>query len=197
MTDERRVVTVLFADVVDSTGLGERLDPEDLRALLSRYFEVAREVLISHGGTLEKFIGDAVVGVFGIPQAHGDDPKRAMDAALELRDRLRADAGLSGLKVRFGLGTGEVVTTRGQGADFFIGDAVNVAARLQQAGDDWMILATERTVRSAPAAFEVGPLRQIEVKGRTASVPAYDVRSRRGRQQPGLRSRLPFRGRAD
>jgi class 3 adenylate cyclase/tetratricopeptide (TPR) repeat protein len=197
MTDERRVVTVLFADVVDSTGLGESLDPEEVRALLSRYFEVAREVLTSHGGTLEKFIGDAVVGVFGIPQAHGDDPKRAIDAALELRDRLRTDSQLSGLKVRFGLGTGEVVTTRGQGADFFVGDAVNVAARLQQAGGEWMILATERTVRSAATAFEVGPLRQIEVKGRTAPVAAYEVRSRRQRQQQRPGSRLPFRGRAD
>ena len=197
MTDERRVVTVLFADVVDSTGLGESLDPEEVRVLLGRYFDIAREVLSSYGGTLEKFIGDAVVGVFGIPQAHGDDPKRAIDAALELRDRLRTDSQLSGLRVRFGLGTGEVVTTRGQGADFFVGDAVNVAARLQQAGDEWMILATERTVRSAATAFEVGPLRQIEVKGRTASVPAYEVRSRRHRLQKVSGPRLPIRGRAD
>jgi class 3 adenylate cyclase/tetratricopeptide (TPR) repeat protein len=197
MTEERRVVTVLFADVVDSTGLGETRDPEEVRALLGNYFEVAREVLTEYGGTLEKFIGDAVVGVFGIPQVHGDDPKRAVDAAIELRDRLQSDDRLNELKVRFGLGTGEVVTTRGQGADFFIGDAVNVAARLQQAADAWKILAAERTVRSAAGAFEVGALLQLEVKGKTGRVAAYEVHGRKERREEAPGTRLLFRGRAD
>jgi class 3 adenylate cyclase len=197
MTEERRLVTVLFSDVVDSTRLGESLDPEDLRGLLSRYFDVAREVLTAYGGTLEKFIGDAVVGVFGIPQAHGDDPQRAIDAAMELRDRLRADDQLSDLKVRFGIGTGEIVTTRGAGADFFIGDAVNVAARLQQGAGPWQIIAAERTVRSAAEAFDVGPLQQLEVKGKGAPVAAYEVRARRERREQRRRAQLPFRGRSD
>lgn len=197
MTEERRLVTVLFSDVVDSTRLGENLDAEDFRGLLGRYFEVAREVLTAYGGTLEKFIGDAVVGVFGIPQAHGDDPTRAIDAAMELRDRLRADDQLSDLKIRFGIGTGEVVTTRGAGADFFIGDAVNVAARLQQGAGAWQIIAAERTVRSAAEAFDLGPLQQLEVKGKAAPVAAYEVRARKERREQRRRTRLPFRGRAD
>ena len=91
MTEERRLVTVLFADVTGSTALGESLDPEDLRALMARYFAVARGVVTANGGTLEKFIGDAVMAVFGLPVAHGDDAERALDAALELRDRVRDD----------------------------------------------------------------------------------------------------------
>ena len=196
MTEERRIVTVLFADVVESTALGENLDAEEVRSLLSRYFDVANQVLTAYGGTLEKFIGDAVVGVFGIPQAHGDDPKRAIDAAMELRDRLRADDQLNDLKIRFGIGTGEVVTTRGAGADFFIGDAVNVAARLQQGAGAWQIIAAERTVRSAAEAFDLGPLQQLEVKGKTAPVAAYEVRGRKESRKQGRRQ-LPFRGRSD
>ena len=122
------MVTVLFSDVVDSTALAENLDPEDVRTLLARYFEVANQVLTEHGGTLEKFIGDAIVGVFGIPQVHGDDTKRAVDAAIELRDRLQKDDRLRGLQVRFGLGTGEVVTTRGSGAE--LGAPCSLGVRL-------------------------------------------------------------------
>src|SRR5687767_2840734 len=91
MTDERRLVTVLFADVTGSTALGESLDPEDLRALLGRYYAIAKDVVTAHGGTVEKFIGDAVMAVFGLRQAHGDDAARAVAAALELRDRVRSD----------------------------------------------------------------------------------------------------------
>jgi class 3 adenylate cyclase/uncharacterized protein len=197
MTEERRVVTVLFADVVESTALGEHLDAEEVRSLLSRYFAVAQQVLTEYGGTLEKFIGDAVVGVFGIPQAHGDDPRRAIEASLVLRDRLRADQQLDGLELRFGLATGEVVTTRGGGADFFIGDAVNVAARLQQAASAWQILAGERTVRSYVGLFEVGPLLRLEVKGKAGPVPAYEIRGRAGDRRQTRRGRLEFRGRQD
>ena len=197
MTEERRVVTVLFADVVESTALGEHLDAEEVRALLSRYFEASRQVLTSYGGTLEKFIGDAVVGVFGIPQAHGDDPRRAIEASLELRDQLRADQQLDGLEIRFGLATGEVVTTRGGGADFFIGDAVNVASRLQEAADAWQILAGERTVRSSGGVFEVGPLLRLEVKGKAGPVAAYEIRGRADARRQGRHGRLPFRGRED
>src|SRR5574341_2556411 len=113
MAEERRIVTVLFADVTGSTALGETLDPEDVRALLTRYYNIAREVVTAHGGTLEKFIGDAVMVVFGLPQAHGDDAQRALSAALELRDRISQDVILrERLPVRLGVNTGEVVATR-------------------------------------------------------------------------------------
>src|SRR6188474_917076 len=112
MTEERRLVTVLFADVTGSTAMGEALDPEDLRALLARFYGIAREVVASHGGTLEKFVGDAVMAVFGLPTAHGDDPARAIDAGLELRDRVRQSPDLGDrLPIRVALNTGEVVAS--------------------------------------------------------------------------------------
>jgi class 3 adenylate cyclase len=85
MPEERKLVTILFADVTDSTALGDALDPEDVRALMGRYYEHARQIMPAHGGTLEKFIGDAVMAVFGLPQAHGNDPERALASALALR----------------------------------------------------------------------------------------------------------------
>src|SRR5215210_6950146 len=133
MAEERRLVSILFADVAGSTALGDELDPEDLRLLLSRYYAIAREVVTAHGGTAEKFIGDAVMAVFGLRQAHGDDAARALAAALELRDRVGADGKLGErLPIRFGVNTGEVVASRDESSgDFLVtGDAVNVAARL-------------------------------------------------------------------
>src|SRR3979411_966558 len=113
MPDERRLVTVLFSDVAGSTALGEELDPEDLRALMARYYAIAKDVVADHGGSREKFIGDAVMAVFGLPQAHGDDAVRAVAAAEQLRDRVRADPALGDrLPIRIGLNTGEVVATR-------------------------------------------------------------------------------------
>src|SRR5207244_13617050 len=114
MADERRVVTVLFADVTGSTALGEAMDPEDVRALLSRYYTIAKDVVAEHGGTVEKFIGDAVMAVFGLPQAHGDDPQRALSAAIELRDQVRSDAQLgTRLPIRLGVNTCDVDAVRG------------------------------------------------------------------------------------
>jgi len=102
--EERRIVTVLFADMAGSTALGEKLDPEEMRRLLTRYYSIAREAVEQHGGTVEKFIGDAVMAVFGLPTAHGDDPDRAVAAALTMRDRIREDARLAGrLVIRFGV----------------------------------------------------------------------------------------------
>src|SRR5919205_2989561 len=127
MVERRKTVTVLFCDVAGSTALGESTDPEVLRALLARYFERMKGIIERHGGTVEKFIGDAVMAVFGVPQVHEDDALRAVRAAVEMRDALPA----LGVKARIGVKTGEVVT--GTGERLATGDAVNVAARLEQA----------------------------------------------------------------
>ena len=173
MPEERRLVTVLFADIVGSTSLGESMDPEDLRRELSRFYAIASDVVTAHGGTLEKFIGDAALAIFGIPQAHDDDPRRALAAAIELRDRLQRDEWLSEhAPIRMGLSTGEVVASSDRtGGDFIItGDAVNVAARLQQYADPWQILATERTVRAARDAFAFEEPVSIDLRGKSNPV---------------------------
>ncbi len=195
MTEERRVVTVLFADVVGSTALSEHLDPEDLRTLLARFYATAREVIGVHAGTLEKFIGDAVMAVFGLPQAHGDDAERALSAALELRDRVRGDLVLgSRLAIRIGVNTGEVVATRDPSADDFLvtGDAVNIAARLQQAAEPWMILCGERTTRAAARRFAFGSAIEIAAKGKQQAVRALPLVSRPAAAVP---LRVPLVGR--
>jgi class 3 adenylate cyclase len=191
VSEERRIVTVLFADVTGSTAMGEEMDPEEVRALLGRYYENAKGVIAEHGGTLEKFIGDAVMAVFGLPAAHGDDAERAVAAALALRDRVRADERLRDrLAVRFGLSTGEVVAARDPSAgDFLVtGDTVNVAARLQQAAEPWQVLVTERTAHAAAAGFEFGGELAVEAKGKSAPIPAQEVIRRR--EKP---ARLPAR----
>jgi class 3 adenylate cyclase len=178
MTEERRLVTVLFADVTGSTAMGEALDPEDLRALLARFYGIAREVVASHGGTLEKFVGDAVMAVFGLPTAHGDDPARAIAAGLELRDRVRQTPDLGDrLPIRVALNTGEVVASANaeSGGDFLLtGDAVNVAARLVQWADPWRVVAGERTVKAAPE-FAYGEMESVEAKGKSVTVHAGEV----------------------
>ena len=164
----RKVVTVLFADVVGSTALGETSDPEAVRRTMSRWFDEARIVLERHGGTVEKFVGDAVMAVFGVPQAFEDDALRAVRAAVELRAAVRR----SGLEARIGVNTGEVVAGT-SGHTLVTGDAVNVAARLEQAADPDAILlgtATERLVRDAVEVERVEPLR---LKGKTTPVEAH------------------------
>ena len=142
MSAQRRIVTVLFADVVGSTALGEGLDPEDLGQLLSRYYATAREVIEAYGGTVEKFIGDAVMAIFGVPQAHDDDAHRAIAAGIELRQRVHDDPRLGErLPIRIGINTGEVAIGGAEGQEGFVaGDAVNVAARLQQQAEPWSVL---------------------------------------------------------
>ena len=135
MAEERKLVTILFADVTGSTALGEVLDPEDVRTLMTRYFAHAQRIVSDHGGTVEKFIGDAVMAVFGLAQAHGDDAERALAAALALRDVVAGDTLLAGrFALRMGVHTGEVIATddRSRGDFLVTGDTVNVAARLEQ-----------------------------------------------------------------
>src|ERR1700694_2783839 len=157
-TEERRIVTVLFADMAGSAALGEELDPEEMRRILARYYALARETVNQHGGTVEKFIGDAVMAVFVLPTADGD-PDPAVAAALPMRQRLRREELPQGrFATRLGVSTAEVVASRDQSAgDFLItGDATNVAARLQQAAEPWAILVSDRTVRAAIDDFEFG-----------------------------------------
>ncbi len=189
-------MTVLFADMAGSTELGEQLDPEEMRRLLARYYALARETVTQHGGTVEKFIGDAVMAVFGLPTAHGDDPDRAVAAALAMRDRIRHDPQLGGrVAIRFGVSTGEVVASRDQSAgDFLItGDATNVAARLQQAAETWSIMVSDRTVRAA-VNFEFGDEIQVVAKGKSAPVGAREVLGPR-KNKAQRRVRLPIVGR--
>jgi class 3 adenylate cyclase/tetratricopeptide (TPR) repeat protein len=164
----RKTVSVLFCDVTGSTALGERLDPEAARKLMSRYFETARGVLERHGASVEKFIGDAVMAVFGIPQVHEDDALRAARAALELRDSV------TDLELRIGVNTGEVVA--GTGETLVTGDAVNVAARLEQAAAPGEILVGEQTYRLVTEAVEADPVEPIEAKGKTEPLRAYRLR---------------------
>jgi class 3 adenylate cyclase/tetratricopeptide (TPR) repeat protein len=163
----RKTVTVLFCDVAGYTEAGERLDPEALRKLQSRYFDDVRRALERHGATVEKFIGDAVMAVFGIPQVHEDDALRAARAALEVRPAVEA----LGLRARIGLNTGEVFA--GSGDALVTGDAVNVAARLEQAAEPGVILigdATQRLLTGAVTSELVGPL---AVKGKAEAIQAW------------------------
>jgi class 3 adenylate cyclase len=197
VAEERRVVTILFADVAGSTALGDALDPEDVRVLLRRYYDLARETVTEHGGILEKFIGDAVVAVFGFPHTHDDDPQRAMAAALTLRDRVRSDPALGDrLPIRLGINTGEVVAARESATGDFplSGDAVNVAARLQQAAESWGILCGERSVASVRGGFEFGPVTTVEVRGKPQPIRALALLGRSA--LPPVAVRTPLIGRA-
>ena len=172
--EQRKTVTVLFCDVTGSTALGESSDPEALRALLSRYFERMRGIVDAHGGTVEKFIGDAVMAVFGVPVAHEDDALRACRAAVEMRDALPE----LGVQARIGINTGEVVT--GTAERLATGDAVNVAARLEQAADPGTILIGEGTLRLVRESVEAQPVDPLPLKGKSAPVPAFRLLDVRG-----------------
>ena len=165
--EHRKTVTVLFCDVTGSTSLGETVDPERLRALLARYFERMKAIVERHGGSVEKFIGDAVMAVFGVPVVHEDDALRAVRAAAEMRDAL-PDLGSQG---RIGVMTGEVVT--GTEERLATGDAVNVAARLEQAAEPGTVLVGQPTWRLVGDAVEVEPAGPLELKGKAEPVPAY------------------------
>jgi class 3 adenylate cyclase len=163
----RKTVTVLFCDVAGSTALGESLDPEPLRALLAGYFERMKGIVEGHGGTVEKFIGDAVMAVFGVPAVHEDDALRALRAAVEMREAL----GQLEIEGRIGVNTGEVVT--GTEERLATGDAVNVAARLEQAARPGEILIGETTFRLTRDAAEVEPLEPLALKGKSDSLAAF------------------------
>ena len=176
----RKTVTLVFCDVTDSTQLGEQLDPEALREVFSRYHAAARTVLERHGGTIEKFVGDAVMAVFGIPVVHEDDALRAVRAAVELREamaelnaELRRDYGV-GIAIRTGVNTGEVVAgDPAQGEAFATGDAVVVAQRLETAAAAGEILVGDSTFRLVRDAVRAEALEPLTLKGKSRAVAAW------------------------
>jgi class 3 adenylate cyclase len=165
--EQRKVVTALFCDVVGSTALGESRDPEAVRGLLADFFRRVRTIVERHGGVVEKFIGDAVMAVFGLPAAHEDDALRALRAAVEIRAAL-PELSIEG---RIGVNSGEVVT--GTEERLATGDPVNVAARLQQAAEPGEILLGETTLRLCGDAIEAEPLPPLSLKGKAEPVPAW------------------------
>jgi class 3 adenylate cyclase/tetratricopeptide (TPR) repeat protein len=165
--EQRKTVTVLFCDLAGSTALGESVDPERLRTLLAAYFERMKQIVDHHGGSVEKFIGDAVMAVFGVPTVHEDDALRACRAAVEMRDAL-PELGLEG---RIGVTTGEVVT--GTEERLATGDAVNVAARLEQAAQPGEVLVGEPTLALVREAAETETVEPLVLKGKAAPVAAY------------------------
>ncbi len=191
-------MTILFADVTGSTGLAERLDPERLQEVMASYFAAMREAIEAEGGTVEKFIGDAVMAAFGVPTAHEDDPGRAVRAALAMRRALEElNRGLEkthGLRLdmRVGVNTGEVLAAVSPrpGEPMVTGDAVNTAARLEQTAEPGQVVIAERTARTA-RGFRYRQLGETELRGKERPVPAVvleEASARPERGVPGLRA---------
>ncbi len=174
--DERRIVTVIFVDLVGFTARAERLDPEDVRALLTPYHERVRREIESFGGVVEKFIGDAVMGIFGAPLAHGDDAERAVRAALVIRDSVEAIAD-GGLQIRIAVNTGEAVVSLGArpalGESMVAGDVVNTAARLQAGAPTNGVAVGEKTYLETRDVIAYEATRPVVAKGKSDPVAAW------------------------
>src|ERR671935_3327521 len=172
---ERRLVSVLFADLVGFTSLSESRDPEEVRELLSRYFDSCRRLIELYGGTVEKFIGDAVMAVWGTPTAQEDDAERAVRAALDLVAMVSAlgqEVGAPELRARAGVLTGEAAVTIGaEGQGMVAGDLVNTASRIQSAAEPGTVLAGESTRRATEAAIAYEAAGSFELKGKAEPVP--------------------------
>src|SRR5437879_3185260 len=180
---ERKVVTVLFADLVGFTARAEQLDPEDVEAILRPYFERLRKELERYGGTVEKFIGDAVMALFGAPLAHEDDPERAVRAAIAIRD-WAVDSG-GELELRIAVNTGEALVAldarAGQGESMASGDVINTAARLQAAAPVNGILVGEATYRATRHVIDYRPAEPVDAKGKAEPIPVWEAVSARSR----------------
>jgi class 3 adenylate cyclase/tetratricopeptide (TPR) repeat protein len=194
---ERKVITALFCDVVGSTELGERLDPEDVDRLMASYHRLARRRVEANGGAVEKFLGDAVVGVFGAPTVHEDDPARAVRAALNIISDL--DASGLGLQVRIGIHTGEAVVRVGDERSpeegFATGDILNTAARLQNVASPGGIAAGDPTYRLTTAEFEWEDLGDVPLKGKALPVRVWRPLRPTTEARPGGAEATPFLGR--
>ena len=182
------MVTVVFADLVGSTARAERLDPEDVRAILAPYHDRLRHELERHGGTVEKFIGDAVVGVFGAPVTHEDDPERAVRAALAIQEAIaelnEADPALE-LEVRIGVNTGDALVAIGArpelGEAMVAGDVMNTAARIQAAAPPSGTLVGEQTFWATERAIEYREAEPVTAKGKATPVPVWQALQARSR----------------
>jgi class 3 adenylate cyclase/tetratricopeptide (TPR) repeat protein len=196
--EERKIVTVLFADLVGFTSRAEKLDPEDVRAVLRPYWERLRAELERHGGTVEKFIGDAVMALFGAPLAHEDDPERAVRAALAIRDWVREE---DGIQVRVAVATGETLVLLGaqpaEGEGMAAGDVVNTAARLQAAAPVNGVLVGETTYRATRDVIEYAEHDPVVAKGKTEPVAVWEAVQARSRLGMDLEQHavLPLVGR--
>jgi class 3 adenylate cyclase len=198
---ERRLVTVLFVDLVGFTTASERRDAEDTRELLTRYYETGREIVTRYGGTIEKFIGDAVMAIWGSPTAHEDDAERAVRAALELVAAVPRLEGAGVLEARAGVLTGEAAVTIGlEGQGMIAGDMVNTASRLQSAAKPGTVLVGEATYRAANQAIAFEPAGERELKGKEKAVAVWEaisVVARRGGEGRAVTLEPPFVGRDD
>lgn len=198
--EERKLVTVLFADVVNSTQLAGAIDPERLRRMMGRLFNIAREEIERYSGTLEKFVGDAILAVFGLPVIHEDDPERAVRAAAAMRERVRAEVEAGTLpQIRIGINTGEVVANpRATEKDEFVltGEAVNLAARLQQHADPGQVLLGERTMRALRGIAQVRAVPPLAVKGAIVPLSAWALLNISPPRERELRP-TPFVGREE
>jgi class 3 adenylate cyclase/tetratricopeptide (TPR) repeat protein len=197
----RKTVSILFCDLADSTALGERLDPEPLRELMGSWYEEMRIAVERHGGTVEKFVGDAVMAVFGLPRAHEDDALRAVRAALDMQravERLNVSLtarDVPALRVRIGINTGEVVTG-GETGTLVTGDAVNTAKRLEQGASGGEILIGALTERLVRHAARLEPVAAVDAKGKSAPVEAWRVLGAiAGADSFARRSDIPLVGR--
>ena len=179
--EERKLVTMLFADLTASTEMAARLDPEDLRSVLKPFFEAMAEEVERYGGTVEKFIGDAVVAAFGAPVAHEDDPERAIRCALAMQRRLSelnadlAERAGDDLSMRIGINTGEVIA-HGLDEGIVTGEAVNIAARFQSLAEPGSVVVGERTLKDTRHAFAVDDLGRVSVKGVDRPLRVFAVR---------------------
>src|SRR4051794_40006737 len=191
--EERRTVTVVFADMVGSTALGESLDGESLRRVVDRYYEEMRAAVAAQGGTIAKFIGDAVMAVWGTPTVREDDALRAVRAAAGMRRALAAlneDLGERwgvNLGVRIGVNTGEVVVDPQRPADLLVGDALNTAARLEQAAGDGEILVGPETNRLARGELALEPVEPLALRGKARPLQAWPGRARGAAGRPRCR----------
>jgi class 3 adenylate cyclase len=203
LREERRIVSVVFVDLVGFTSRSERLDPEDVRAILTPYHGTVRDELESFGGVVEKFVGDAVMAVFGAPTAHGDDPERAVRAALSVRDAvttLNAEQPGLELRIRGAVNTGEAVVTLSArpalGEAMVAGDVVNTASRLQQHAPVGEIVVGEETYRATRAVIEYEPVEAVTAKGKAAPIEVWRAVASASATGERHLSTTPFVGRS-
>lgn len=185
MAEERKVVTALFCDLVGFTATSESADPEDVDKMLAAYFAMARNQIEAHGGVVEKFIGDAVVGAFGVPASHEDDPERAVRAGLRICEDAEEMTSVAGapLKLRVGINTGEALVRLGvstaSGEGFLVGDSVNTASRIQSVAPEMGVAVGLDTYEATARIFDYEELEPATLKGKAEPVRVFHARSSR------------------